>query len=138
MESLYNFPKEMLIKLLVTIREQTEKEIRKDVGKETEMLLLKLINKDYNSCYKCESCNSILIVGNEGSIIYTNGEQSEEGFKQCDYCSDFFCSKHFSSKEISSNDDLRCYYCDNLIDIYVGELCKTCSPIILCCKVCNN
>ena len=78
--SLYDFPKDMLVKLVSTIREHTKKEIREEVEKETELLLLKVINKDYNYCYKCESCDSFLIVGNEDSIIYSAGVGEDISF----------------------------------------------------------
>ena len=78
--SLYKLPKDVLIKLITTIQEETEKRILGDRDK----LVKHLINK-YNvpiNINECERCDKFEI------------DQFEDKLYICNFCSLFFCNVH--------------------------------------------
>ena len=79
---LYKLPKDILVKLILTIEEETENRCRNDIE-----------NKSNHNIEQCLLCNAVRIslVNKNNEIAYTNTEVS---FVQCDVCSDIFCENH--------------------------------------------
>lgn len=86
--NLYNLPKDILVKLLTTIQEDTKREI--DI--KLESVFKKINYKAHYFFYKCsvKDCNCYQVADDCGEILYINSEP----INQCFSCFKNFCKKH--------------------------------------------
>jgi hypothetical protein len=89
MEELYKLPKDMLVKLIFTIQEETEKKCKEKYEK--------IIVKDnYERLFmiKCEECDCFILFKN-GEVYYSSTDYKIEDFRHCDYCGcKTYCKTH--------------------------------------------
>lgn len=125
LKSLTELPKDMLIKLLLTlgktVREQTEKEyeikIRKMLREEPESRRIYCdLCKEFNIAFSDETYKS------NGCNILT-----------CTKCNVYSCDKH---EDIKMMKDVPCTFCHN--NIHITFLCKKCIAEPVICYECSD
>jgi hypothetical protein len=114
---LYNLPKDMLVKLVSEIQEETEKRCKEIYEK-----VIREENHLHSYSSNCDFCESFLLHDKDGKFSYTSEYNSMDDFKFCDYCGDIsYCKKHFylfkkvcPTKTIScfENLDRDCLFCE--------------------------
>ena len=119
-KSLSELPKDMLIKLLLTLG----KTVREETEKAYEIRIRKMLSEYPNSRIFCGSCN-------EFNIAFIDETYKSNGCNilQCTMCYQKSCDKHDDIKIIKN---VPCSSCHNYIHIIM--LCKKCllDPIICC------
>ena len=91
---LYKLPKDILVKLLATIREDAKKECEKEMRK----IFDKLKNSSNWGLSEChfKDCKKYAIYY-YGDVLYSN---SEESFSCCHNCFDNYCYDHSKMRKI--------------------------------------
>ena len=87
MSNINSLPKDILIKLISTIKKDTEKKLL-DI-----IVRLETYNGQITRCW-IEDCDAIKIIV-DWKYKYSN----TDGFDNCEYCYKIFCNKHYSEHE---------------------------------------
>jgi hypothetical protein len=88
---LYDLPKDMLVKLVATIREDSHKDLKAE-KKKLKRKLKEVIELGNIGIYKCSGnkCESTYMFTHR----YHEKSREFENFKNCDLCNEDYCSKH--------------------------------------------
>lgn len=109
---LYKLPKDILVKLITTIQEQTKKQLREDVKKEYSSQLRNVFEKMVlgGQCYvsRCSyiDCDKYIVNDEGGNKLYSNSEN----FSTCYNCFVVLCEDHLSDMN-KIDGELYCNVC---------------------------
>ena len=122
MKYLYELPKDMLVKIITTIEDET----RRECEEEKMVALSKCERAHYTRCTICENF-SIIKTG----FIYRSGIVK---IVYCDWCKIPFCKDH--TDFIKKNTVLRCHNCKG--NIHCEYLCADCMLEEECDIICDD
>ena len=112
---LYKLPKDILVKLITTIQEQTREEVKKECSDQMRNVFEKMHNYDMTPCF-INNCDKYKVHGTGTSILYSNSEF----FSSCYRCTSEFCKEHLQYiKEL--NGENYCEDCYEYLKSYDNE-----------------
>lgn len=120
---LYKLPKDILIKLVLSVQEKTINMKNEEIQK-----VLSKVDTHHYEYIECKTCNKF--------EFYIDGKvefATSDNIIFCDVCNIFNCLGHFEEGEVNG---LKCSKCGEL-DICIDYICKMCFAKEFVCVYCK-
>ena len=126
-KELYELPKDMLVKIITTIREETERSCEQKF----EVVKKDFIKKCLHAYYKrfCNYCDNYQIF--DDKFNYSSNPQAS--IIECDVCENIACDNH---DIIRSEVTIPCFKCKDPVPF--THICKNCASDHALCDDCYN
>lgn len=111
---LYSLPKDMLVKLVSEIREETKNEYKEIIG-----ILINSVENARHSKIKCSECDIFIFVeqypfSDYVKMLYKSEDWINDinDFKRCYFCCKYFCKQHLHKLEKLNRFNADLYDCN--------------------------